>query len=348
MGAPTPQYSASSDGRVMLWNGHEPAAYVDAATARAAIGIVIPPQGRCTLTTGVAVTTSDVAGATSIYYTPAGGDQISIYNGSLFVPTTFTELTLALDLTSGHTGYHQSGKNFDLFVVNDSGTVRLGTGPAWSSDTARGTGAGTTELELFNGVWVNKNSMTLRFGSASGNTVIVAARQGTLVGSARMTADGQTEDSKVKRFLFNAYNQTSRPLQRNITTVSWSYSTNSFRQVNADTANQIDVLLGLAGVMVDICALSVAGSSTATKRTVVVGIGLDSSTVNSETLGTFLQVDNAAIGYSCFAWYKGNPGLGKHSLIWLEKGAGTDTQTWYGNNSGAGDHNPGLSGSVIM
>lgn len=348
MGVPTPQYSASSDGRIMLWRGHEPAAYVDAATARAAIGIVVPPQGRCTLTTGVALTTSDVAGATSIYYTPAGGDQISIYNGSLFVPTTFIELTLALDLTSGHTGYHQSGKNFDLFVVNDSGTVRLGTGPAWSSDTARGTGAGTTELELYNGVWVNKNSMTLRFGSSSGNTITVAARQGTFVGSARMTADGQTEDSKVKRFLFNAYNQASRQMQRNQTVLLYNYSTASYRQANADSANQIDVLLGLSGVMVDICALSVATNSTATKRTVFVGIGVDSSTVNSATLATYQQVDNAAIGYSSIAWYKGTPGLGKHSLVWLEKGAGTDTQTWYGNNSSGGDHNPGLSGTVIM
>lgn len=38
MGVPTPQFSASSDGRVMLWRGHEPAAYVDAATALTSLG----------------------------------------------------------------------------------------------------------------------------------------------------------------------------------------------------------------------------------------------------------------------------------------------------------------------
>lgn len=38
MGVPTPQFSASSDGRVMLWHGHEPPVFVDAATARDAIG----------------------------------------------------------------------------------------------------------------------------------------------------------------------------------------------------------------------------------------------------------------------------------------------------------------------
>lgn len=38
MGVPTPQFSTSTDGRVMLWHGHEPATFVDAATARDAIG----------------------------------------------------------------------------------------------------------------------------------------------------------------------------------------------------------------------------------------------------------------------------------------------------------------------
>lgn len=38
MGVPTPQFSAAAGGSVLLWRGHEPASYVDAATARAAIG----------------------------------------------------------------------------------------------------------------------------------------------------------------------------------------------------------------------------------------------------------------------------------------------------------------------
>ena len=145
-------------------------------------------QGRLTLTSATPVTTSDVTAATTLYYALYTGDLISIYNGTTWRPYAFTELSVALDSNSGHTGYHQSGKNFDAFVINDSGTLRLCTGPAWSSDTARGTGAGTTELEQYLGAWVNKVSLTCRFGSASGNTVSVTARYATYVGTIRTTA----------------------------------------------------------------------------------------------------------------------------------------------------------------
>ncbi len=104
------------------------------------------PGGRATLTSATPVTATDVTAAMSVYYTPHEHDRVPIYDGENFVETVFSELTLGLDSNSGHTGYQQSGKNFDLFVVNDAGTIRLGTGSAWSSDTSRGTGPGTTEL----------------------------------------------------------------------------------------------------------------------------------------------------------------------------------------------------------
>lgn len=40
MGVPTPQYSTSATGRMMVWNGHQPPAYVDADIACALIGAV--------------------------------------------------------------------------------------------------------------------------------------------------------------------------------------------------------------------------------------------------------------------------------------------------------------------
>jgi hypothetical protein len=47
-----------------------------------------------------------------------------------------------------------------FFGWNDAGTFRATRGPAWTSDTARGTGAGTTELELVNGIYLNKVAIT--------------------------------------------------------------------------------------------------------------------------------------------------------------------------------------------
>ena len=61
-----------------------------------------------------------------------------------------------------------------LVRPNYSGAVTLGTGPAWNTTTpgssARGTGAGTTELQRQNGLWANKNVITLRNGATTYST----------------------------------------------------------------------------------------------------------------------------------------------------------------------------------
>lgn len=196
-------------------------------------GLNVVPQGRITLTTALPVTTADVTAAATIYYTPYIGDVIPIYDGTALAYTTFTELSLALSSNSGHTNYHQSGKAFDCFVFNDAGTIRLGTGPAWSSDTARGTGAGTTELERYKGLRVNKVSITLRFGSSSGNTVTVDARKATYVGTFYCTANGQTEDSAINRLAWNEYHRAVRS-QANYFTATRSSSSTSFTEVNSE------------------------------------------------------------------------------------------------------------------
>lgn len=297
-----------------------------------ALTIFSPPQGRLTLSSGVPATSADLTSQTTIYYTPSGGALVPIHDGTRLVPNVFAELSLALDSTSGHTGYHQSGKNFDLFAINDSGTIRLGTGPAWSSDTARGTGAGTTEIESFNGVMVNKNTITIRFGSSSGNTVSVAARGATLVGSFRATADGQATDSATKRLLSNAYNVLPRPMLVVEATDSWAYSTATFRQANNSTANQAAYLHCLDGIAVSAHVIGAATNSTATLRAVQVGIGISSSTVDSSTRHQYVfSANTAGLLYSPWSSYKGFPGIGYKEIRWLEKGAGSDTQTWYGD-----------------
>ena len=76
-----------------------------------------------------------------------------------------------------------TNSNYDLFVWNDGGTYRCTRGPAWSSDTARGTGAGTTELQLLNGILTNKNAIT------NGP----AANKGTYVGTVRTNGSSQVD-----------------------------------------------------------------------------------------------------------------------------------------------------------
>jgi hypothetical protein len=316
---------------------------IDAELVRRSIGLA---QGRLTLTSGTPVTVTDVTGATIVYYTPDRGNMVSIYDATAtnYWPRTFPELIMLLDSNSGHTGYQQSGKNFDLFVINDSGTIRLVTGPAWTSDTARGTGAGTTELELYLGQYVNKVSATVRFGSASGNTVTAAARTATYVGTMRMTADGQTEDSKAKRFLWNAYNRRPRVVFKG-DTASWTYTTAAFRQANANAANQIDMVRGLNEDAVD---LTINGQASSATLGVVftVGIGLDSTTVNSgRSISVASAVSGTAVAVS--SRYSDYPGLGRHTLTWLEFSDASGTTTWVGDLGSNTRWQAGLIGTVL-
>lgn len=281
---------------------------------------VVLPQNRLTLTSGTAITTSDVTGATSIYLT--AGQSITS-DGKSITHDAAAQLTLPLNSNSGHAGYHQSGKNFDVFRINDGGTIRIGTGPAWTSDTARGSGASTTEIHAFGntGVWTNANTMTVRFGTLSGDTVSVAADRAVYLGSFRATANGQTEDSAGKRFLYNLYNQARRTLVRNYATVSWTFSTTTpgsgaYKIANSVSTNMVEVLSGLAGGGVSVHARGIHIGD-GTSREIGIGIGLGSSTTSSHTTG---QVANtSSIRDNSFAEYEGFLALGYQDFRWLEQ-----------------------------
>lgn len=82
----------------------------------AALAGAAPLQcGRLTLTTAVPVTTSDVTGAGTVYFTPWRGNVVSIFDGADWQPYSFAELNVAL---SGLT----SGKNYDVVTYRGVST----------------------------------------------------------------------------------------------------------------------------------------------------------------------------------------------------------------------------------
>ncbi len=294
-----------------------------------ALALTLPPQGRLTLTTATPVPVADVTAGATVYYTPYVGRFVPIYDGTEWVIYDIGgELSLALDSNAAHTGYHQSGKLFDFFIENSTGTPRLVTGPAWSSNTAR-----AQAISQVNGIYVNTASMTAKFDTSS-STVTVAASRGTYVGSAYMSAGAQTNDSARLRHLWNMYNRVSRKLMRQDTTDTWNYSTNSFQQANASATNQVEVMRGLDEDVVSLSLIAAAFSSTATFRSVLVAIGLDSATTKAADCVNTGGSGSSAVVATLSAAYSGYPGLGYHFLAWLERGGGTDTQTWQGDNGG--------------
>jgi len=186
--------------------------------------------GRLTLETGVPVSTTDQTAKTTIYWTPAESNLVAVYDATRVKLYTFSELSVALGTLSNATLY-------DIFLWDTSG-LALKIGPAWSNSgagtSARGTGAGTTELERFNGVLVNKVSI------ASGP----AARAGLYLGTFLTTATTDTEDSEANRLVWNAYNQVERRGRRNDDANPHTMNATGPREWNAGTTARIQFVIG--------------------------------------------------------------------------------------------------------
>jgi len=108
------------------------------------------------------------------------GNRVPIYDGTNMVMTTFAELSVATTDTTKNPAAIGASKVNDWFVWSDAGTVRIGHGPDWTSDTARSAG---TALVMVNGILLNNTSIT------NGP----AASRGTYVGTTRSNASSQLD-----------------------------------------------------------------------------------------------------------------------------------------------------------
>lgn len=292
-----------------------------------------PPQGYLTLTSATPIITGDVSAATAVYYTPFVGDFVPIYNGTTFAQTQFAELTLTLVAS------HAASQIYDVFSFFDTTTLRIGTGPAWSTVTAgagaRGTGAGTTQLTRLNGRLVNAQSMTVRNGSS---TYTVAGNYGTYLGSIFMDGtNGQVSCHKTfgqsrKWGVWNAYNRQTIVLQMGDTTATWAYSTATIRQSNAAVGNTLAIFSGLAETPFQIRFSQNSTFTGGGATGFSCGVGVDSTTTYSGQVG---KASNAAAGSNiqmATASHIVTSLLGMSAINALESGNGTATNTFAGGN----------------
>lgn len=285
------------------------------------------PGGRLTLSTGVPVMNATVSAATTVYYTPYIHDNILIYDGTNWIPTVFTELSQATTDTTKSPAAVTTNSNYDIFVWNDSGTIRATRGPAWTSDTARGTGAGTTQLVRTGGIFLNNNSIT------NGP----AASRGTYVGTIRSNGSSQIDwiygalavgGTAASFGLWNNYNRISFMTTVEDNTSSWTYASPTYRASNNSNAMRVSFIRGADedGVVATFTQPSTNGVSTGGG---FAGVGLDTTTGVSGTLliSVSLASANAPIGGT----YSGLPGLGFHYLQAVEDSPSSLSITFYGN-----------------
>jgi hypothetical protein len=250
-------------------------------------------QGRLTLTSGTPVTTSDVTAATTVYFAPYKGNQIGLYNGSAWEVKTFSEISLSL---SGYT----ASTPYDIWVYNNSGTVTLES-TIWTNDTTR-----ATALTTQDGVYVKTGATTRRY-----------------LGTIRITGTtGQTEDSVTKRFVWNYYNRVLRELTKTLT--GGSYNSATWRQGQANTSNQVELVQGVAE---DVSRFLVAlQHQLDAGEYAYVGIGIDSTTTNSAQHNIETYAASSGGNYYSSAVYRAVLAAGYHYIAWLESvGSGTVT-----------------------
>jgi hypothetical protein len=304
------------------------------------------PSVRISLTSGTAITTADVTGATSAFIIAMGQSATPINNGSVDIAILLpTQTTLALT-----PGNHLASTAYDIFEAFVAGVYVVGTGPAWANSGAgtssRGTGAGTSEVTIFNGRRVNANVITLNNGV---NTYSVGINQANLIGGFRVSVvAGTVEDSTLRRLVWNEYNAVPRKLFRGDPAVSWVWSTPSFHQANANSANQLEIFSGATGRLVSVRACGCNNSSTASNLACATGIGLNSTTVTAAAL-LLPSTANNLQNFNSLAFYDDYPPLGYNLLVWLEQGSGSGgtTQTWLGT-VGVSWLQTGISGQTFQ
>jgi hypothetical protein len=278
-------------------------------------------EGRLTLTSGTAVTTSDVTGssAEALYFTPFNGNRIDLYDSTALRWKRYTFTERSIDIPDATSMY-------DVFIYDNAGTITLDL-TAWTNDTTRATALTTQDGVLVKTGATNRRYLGSIYATTAGN--------------------GQSEDSVANRFLWNYYNREPRVLRAVDTTDSWEYQTNTYREANGVTTNRLNFIIGVAEkpVRAEVTA-SASSDQTVGLVRMYVGIGVDSTTVNSaQTISNGLN-NGANFVHELRAVYQGHPGIGKHFLARLEKSTAAGTTTWYGDASDAGVQSS-ISGEIL-
>jgi hypothetical protein len=211
---------------VSLYNGSEWGSF---AFAELSIGLTQSQSGTYTNSTGV------LSGLTSTAQLTVGMKVVKTA-GSGVLGTTPTIATIdsstqvTLTPTGGTTGaitvnfYIPQDKNVDIFLYNNSGTLRLEFGPLWYSDLARfSSGTYQTLLPRQNGIPVK---------TTNGTTLDTARRY---LGTVRAKADGSSDWSANYRSIYNMYNPLPHTLTAFINTANYTSASATWVAGNADT-----------------------------------------------------------------------------------------------------------------
>ena len=188
---------------------------------------------------------TDQTAITTIYWTPNNkGNRIALLDTSSS-PNAWTlinspSVSLSVPATTS--------QMYDVFGYLSSGAMVL-SATAWTNDTTR-----ATALTTQDGVYAKTGATNYRY-----------------LGSFRTTTvSGQTEDSVLRRFIYNQYNQIPRQLKMQDTTASWTSTSTTYAYFNANSADKVEFVLGDTGLPQITCYGY--WSNTVTSGTIAIGL----------------------------------------------------------------------------
>ncbi|MBV9990869.1 MAG: hypothetical protein JOZ72_06195 [Alphaproteobacteria bacterium] len=299
-------------------------------------GSDVLPMGRVTLTSATPYLSADVTAATTVYYTPATGDGVPQWNGSTFVFTNFTESSQALGDTTLSPAAAAASSVYDLFVWTPSTVPVVSRGPAWTSATSRGTGAGTSEIALVKGLYSNANAITNGPAAGYGTYVGTIATDASTKLNMTFAPAGAAGGSSNRLDVWNMYNRSQVSSRNFDNTTTWNYTTETWRAKHGNANNACNFVLGMPDPMVQ--AVNYGNGVSTTAAGAAFGIGLDSTSSNHADTGFqwIFPASNKWTGGSAF--WSGMPGSGSHYLCPLEIAEASGTTTWFGSGTATGAH----------
>lgn len=247
--------------------------------------------GRLTYDGNNVVTTANVAAASVLYYLPYNGDQVSLYTtASVWNTVSFVAPSLVLTGLSPNSAY-------DIFGYKNINELTLETARWNPNNITRVTG-----LSMQNGTWA----------AATNRTRVLL---GTLyIGG----TSAQSEDSTTKRFLWNTFNRLNRKLSRKEDNVGWSYNLDVWRQAFASSANQVEVVIGLADNPVQI-EVGAYGDNNSVVGFGAVGIGITGTSTNAADFWYETGFNGATLTRGLMQSKLYHQAAGFYQYTWLEK-----------------------------
>ncbi len=310
----------------------------DASWAVPSIGslsLPMSPGGRLTLQTGVPVMTTTQAAKTTIYYSPYLYGLVPIYDGANWTMTFFAELSVATSDTTKSPAAIGASKVNDWFVWNDSGTLRVGHGPDWTSDTVRSAG---TALVRQDGIWLNNVAIT------NGPAV----KRGTYVGTTRSNGSSQLDWILGALSLggtagfFGVWNTDNRVVvstQVRDDTNSWTLAAGTVRAANNSSTMRVAYVCGLEE---DFFTAQYATSGNTDTGFAAFGVGYDSTVAFSGATGFFNTGGTSGAVIPSFGAFT-TTSFGVHFFSAVETQQSAGTGTFFGDAGVPGAAQNGLT-----